>query len=127
MNRQQSAQLRSRAQLTAALAVIAWGTVALVVSLSGLGGLPGGVLAMSFSLLGLGAVLVIALGEAVVGALRVAILIGFGLAACTVIGQFLVIIGQYSPSAVIGIELAAALLILGVRGIRVLKERQIRS
>ncbi|HSP28758.1 MAG TPA: hypothetical protein VLN74_09435 [Ilumatobacteraceae bacterium] len=127
MTSQQSAQLRSRAFLTGALGVIAWGVVALVVYLSGVGGLPGGVLAMSFALLGPGVALVIALGESVVGALRVTILIGFGLAACTVIGQLLIIIGQYSPSAVIGIELAAALLILGVRGLRILKVRQVRS
>ncbi len=96
----------------AAIALTLWGAAALTVSLTGLGGVVGGVIAASFALLGLGAGLVLALGDTVRGALRLALLIGFGLAACTIIGQALILLGLFHPSAVIAIELAAVLVLL---------------
>lgn len=118
MTQEESTPLGLSAHTPSAFAVLAWGAVAVLVSVTGLGGMAGGVLAASFALLGLGVALVVALGGTVTGALRLSLMLGFGPAACTAIGLLLIGLGQYTPSAVIGIELALALVILGARGVR---------
>lgn len=111
MNEQLTAKsLRSRTRT--ALVIAVWGAIAVVASITDAPGAVGGLIAMLFALLGPGVAFVFALDKPLSLALWISVLVGVGLATCVVIGQALIILGVYSPTAVISIELALVLTVL---------------
>lgn len=97
-----------------ATAIAAWGAVALLISLAHVTRPVAGIVAGSFVLLGPGVALVLAMGIHGKGqvALGLAMAIGFGAGAAALAGQLLVLVGWFSPSAVVGVQLVLTVLLL---------------
>lgn len=107
-----SAALAGRSRSSITVAMFMWGLIAVVATLTDELGLFGGILAMSFALLGPGVAFALALRAHLGLALRISVTLGGGLATCAGIGQALILVGLYSPTAVICAELALAIGVL---------------